>query len=108
MYSEPQVSDDFYRWTTNYSAGRFTVPAGGLKNVEVNANLRVASGNIQLDVYVDSTLKTLSSPAASINNVRVYLGDLNEGQIIDVRGTASAATTTNGGGLEFMTITAER
>lgn len=108
VYAEPQTSDDFYRWVTNYSAGRFTVPAGGLKNVEVNANLRVASGNIQLDVYVDSTLKTLSSPASSINSVRVYLGDLNEGQIIDVRGTASAATTTNGGGLEFMTITAER
>lgn len=107
-YTEPQVSDDFYRWSPNYSAGRFTVPAGGLKNVEVIANLRVAAGNIQLDVYVDSGLKSLGTPTPSISNLHVYLGDLNEGQIIDVRGTASVATTTNGGALEKITIIAER
>lgn len=107
-FTQPQVSDDQYRWNTNYSAGRFTVPPGGLNDVTVDGTLRVASGNLQLDVYVDSTLKTLSSPSATIAHVHADLGNLNAGQIVDIRATASASTTTNGGSLEFITITAER
>ena len=107
-YVTPQTSDDMYRWTSNYSAGRFTVPAGGLRDVEVLANIRVAAGNVQLDVYVDSAVKTLGTPNATSTTVRVFLGNLNAGQIIDVRATASADTTSNGGDLESITIFAER
>lgn len=107
-YVTPQTSDDMYRWTSNYSAGRFTVPAGGLRDVEVLANIRVAAGNVQLDVYVDSAVKSLGTPNATSTTVRVFLGNLNAGQIIDVRATASAATTSNGGDLESITIFAER
>lgn len=107
-YVTPQTSDDMYRWTSNYSAGRFTVPAGGLRDVEVLANIRVAAGNVQLDVYVDSAVKSLGTPTATSTTVRVFLGNLNAGQIIDVRATASAATTSNGGDLESITIFAER
>ena len=107
-YVTPQTSDDMYRWTSNYSAGRFTVPAGGLRDVEVLANIRVAAGNVQLDVYVDSAVKSLGTPNAISTTVRVFLGNLNAGQIIDVRATASAATTSNGGDLESITIFAER
>ncbi|AHV82695.1 tail protein [Escherichia phage vB_EcoP_PhAPEC7] len=107
-YVTPQTSDDMYRWTSNYSAGRFTVPAGGLRDVEVLANIRVAAGNVQLDVYVDSAVKTLGAPNAISATVRVFLGNLNAGQVIDVRATASADTTANGGDLEGITIFAER
>ena len=107
-YVTPQTSDDMYRWTSNYSAGRFTVPAGGLRDVEVLANIRVAAGNVQLDVYVDNAVKTLGTPNAISTTVRVFLGSLNAGQVIDVRATASAATTSNGGDLESITIFAER
>lgn len=107
-YTTPQTSNDMYRWTANYSAGRFTVPAGGLRDVEVLANIRVASGNVQLDVYVDSAVKSLGTPNATSTTTRVFLGNLNAGQVIDVRATASAATTSNGGDLESITIFAER
>ena len=107
-YVTPQTSDDMYRWTSNYSAGRFTVPAGGLRDVEVLANIRVAAGNVQLDVYVDSAVKTLGAPNAISATVRVFLGNLNAGQIIDVRASASADTTSNGGDYESITIFAER
>lgn len=107
-YATPQVSDDMYRWNGNYSAGRFTIPAGGLKDVVVEANIRVAAGTVQLDVYVDSAVKSLQSPSTSVTQtIRVPLGSLNAGQIVDVRASASAATTANGGDLESITIYAE-
>ncbi len=107
-YVTPQTSDDMYRWTSNYSAGRFTVPAGGLRDVEVLANIRVAAGNVQLDVYVDSGVRSLGTPVATSTTIRVFLGNLNAGQVIDVRATASVDTTANGGDLEGITIFAER
>ena len=110
-YTTPQTSDDMYRWQAQYSAstGRFTVPIGGLKNVEVRANLRVATGACQLDVYVNSTLKTLKSPEGVTPSVSVMLGDLAAGDYIDIRATmTSAAANTNGGDLEGFTIIAER
>lgn len=110
-YTTPQTSDDMYRWQAQYSAstGRFTVPVGGLKNVEVRANLRVATGACQLDVYVNSTLKTLKSPEGVAPSVSVMLGDLAAGDYIDIRATmTSAPANTNGGDLEGFTIIAER
>lgn len=108
-YTQHQVSNDTYRWQPNYSNGRFTVPYGGLKGVIVHANLRTAAGSCQLDVYVNSALKTLQSPAATTPSVTASLGDLPAGAIIDVRATmVSTASTANGGALETFTIYAHR
>lgn len=110
-FTTPQISNDMYRWRAQYSSstGRFTVPAGGMKNVEVRSNIRVVSGACQLDVYVNGALKTLKSPEGITPSVSVIVGDLAAGDYIDVRATlASGSTNTNGGDFESFTIIAER
>lgn len=115
LYSEPQANEDINRFISGWSVGTYTVPAGGLKDVEVNANVRHnGSGGVQLDVYVNNTVKTLGRMESNVSGGtpgRIYasLGDLNAGDTIQVRANVSTGTgQTNGGALELIAISAAR
>lgn len=115
IWTDPAFNEDTYRWQANVSSGVFTVPAGGLKNVKVDAIIRVNTGaTVSLDIYVTpnggtTSVRSLNLPRATTASVSAFIGDLFEGDKIFAQAKLDAGTAqTNGGVLEMMTITAER
>ena len=110
LWSEFVNTDDSYRWNAQYSTGTFTVPAGGLKDVQVHAVARINVGvQLSMDVFVNGSVQTLSIPAVGSAEVNAFLGDLAAGATVQVRASVNTGSAQlNGGTFEKMTITAAR
>lgn len=110
LWSEFVSTDDTYRWNAQYGSGTFTVPAGGLKDVQVHAVARINVGvQLSMDVFVNGSVQTLSVPSVGSAEVNAFLGDLAAGATVQVRASVNTGSAQlNGGALEKMTITAAR
>ena len=110
LYTQRVNNGDTDRWSSNYNpaTGEFTVPAGGLKDVHVEATVEVASSSqVTMAVYVDNDRKSLVQTLPIAGHTSAYLGHLPAGAKISVKcqlGTGSGAAT--GSGLDRMVITA--
>lgn len=115
IWTDPDFNEDTYRWQSCISSGVFTVPAGGLKNVRVDAILRINTGApVSLDIYLtpngsSPAVRSLTMPKATTADVSAYLGNLSEGDKIFAQAKIDTGTAqTNGGLLEMMVISASR
>ena len=114
IWSEPLFDDDTYRWQSNISSGVFTVPAGGLKNIKVDAILRINSGAIiSLDIYTTTSsgtgVRSLTIPNETTASASAFIGDLSAGDKIFAQAKISTGSAqTNGGENEMMIIRASR
>ncbi|ALP47815.1 tail fiber protein [Escherichia phage GA2A] len=110
LYTQFVANGDTDRWSSNYNpaTGEFTVPAGGLKDVHVEATVEVASSSqVTMAVYVDNDRKSLVQTLPIAGHTSAYLGHLPAGAKISVKcqlGAGSGAAT--GSGLDRMIITA--
>lgn len=110
IWGELVSTDDSYRWNANYSGGTFTVPVGGLKDVNVQAAARISTdAQLSMTVFVDGGAQSLAVPSAGVADLNVFLGDLAAGKTIDIRASVSSGSANfNGVYFDRMIITASR
>lgn len=115
IWTDPDFNDDTYRWQANIASGVFTVPVGGLKNVKVDAIIRISTAaTVSLDIYVtpsggSASVRSLTMPKATTANSSAIIGDLSAGDKVFAQARLDSGTAqTNGGILEMMVITASR
>lgn len=107
------TTEDTGRFNAQYSSstGLFTVPAGGLKSVCVNAVIRTSQSAQSLDIsiYLNGSIAA-GAPTSSVGGTQrivAELGDLAAGTTISVVLTQNGASSvSNFGSLENMTIIA--